>query len=152
MKYLALILLSLGVMGISFPASAQVYPGYEPQAPQLPRGGCGVRGGIVESCVNRALHMHGAVPANNYASGGTYVIHGAKCISAGATFGFHSARIEGSGQPEPTYGHYNNLQRRMLNRGNLVPYLNSVGAFTSLELTTLSAEQVSQLTGIPLCR
>ena len=126
-------------------------------AQQLPPGGCGNLGGIVERCVAKYgnLRKGHAVPAGDYASGGTYILKNAGCISPNARFGVHSAYYMNPADysqrvQEAPNGHYNNIQRRIYGK-RLSSYLDSIGAFNSTELTTISGEQMASILGTPLC-
>lgn len=141
-KILLTTVLSLGLV---FPALAQMGP---------PTSGCSDEGGVLKDCIARANRMRKGhpVPPGEYHSGGTYTIKSAGCISPEAIFRFHGAWRPGPGYPIMD-SHGNRQQRQMFaHSGNLLPYLDSVRAWDSVEYTTLTGEQVAQLTGKPLCR
>jgi len=117
---------------------------------------CTTHGGVVDECaaLARRFPPGHVVPGQDYVSGGTFILRNAGCISPDARFGFHSAHRFGVYEPHnPDVRRANETQRRVLSQHpHLVHYLDSVGAFRSVGVTMLTAEQVSALTHVPLCQ
>lgn len=113
--------------------------------------GCTTSGGYLTECIywaNQFPKGH-PVPAGVYSSGGTFILKDAGCVSPNSIFRFHSAYYGTSGLYELAN---NEPQRQILGQyPKLVETLDNIGAFDSIEFKELSANTVSELTGLPLC-
>jgi len=148
-------LFAVALIGLVVLAWLWLTPIAKPHAQHFDRFGipdvCTNLGGYEPLCV-QAAHRRGTIdlPAARYASGGVWVaLRRGRCLPPGSVYGFHRGAIPALGNaPAPT-----DVQRRELSHWpRLLHHIDRIGAFNSQDATYLSAEQVSALTGKPMCR
>lgn len=108
-------------------------------------------GGSVGVCEQKSYYLpqgH-AVRRGTYTSAGVMILRNAGCVSPGAVFNFHGAHNFYTGEIN-SYGNHQ-MRSALFRFPALVQYLDSVGAFHQLGMTTLTAYDLAQL-GVPLCR